>query len=599
MHRYWDCSLCRIEDKGNARRCRACHGKLQGRERLLHEIATSRRARRLPGALSALCAGLGQIYQGRRSTGLLFGLLIPVSAVFVVSAWQGFGYGHVFLVGAAGFVLLVAAVDAYEGVRERTAPCEPGCPAGIAIPDYLGLCAAGEWQQGYSLVRTRVPLVGVIGRVCPRPCENRCIRGIDGEPIAINACKRFLADRYEEGGGNPQRWWPERSSTESALRVAIVGAGPAGLACAYYLRVLGASVSVYDGERVAGGRLSTTIPDYRLPPLLLETELEDLRGCGVDFRLGRAVGPSGLALRELQEEHGAVFLAVGAQSSLTLDIPGAEAFLDFQHFLREAKFGSGDVVGRKFAVIGGGNAAVDVARTAVRLGAEEAHLLYRRSRSEMPARADEVEEALQEGVRIHFLAETVGTVFEAGRLSAIRVRQVRLGAIDLTGRPAPEPILGSEWELTAGVVVPALGQTVGGEIFRDPALAGLRRAADGRIWVDPVTQRTSLASVYAGGDVATGPSTVTEAMAQGRRAALAIWSDCGRERPRKLSRLRDRRLREPLLARKETPREKLREKMPKLSLSDRGGFGEVDRGLPEGAARREAGRCLQCHRDLA
>ncbi|NOY44942.1 MAG: FAD-dependent oxidoreductase [Deltaproteobacteria bacterium] len=596
MERYWDCSLCRIEPKGKALRCRTCSGKLRGRERLLHEIALERRLRPKGAWLSLVAAGAGQMYQRRWATGVLFAILLPLAIGLVLAVWNGFSYGHLFLVGTAGFVLAVAWADARWGPTTPHPPCQDACPARVPIPDYLQLILDGDPDQGHALARTRLPLVGVIGRICPHPCETHCVRGIDGEPIAINGCKRFMADQVRARR-------PEAGPSKvvhldgGALRVAVVGSGPAGLSCAYFLSVLGASVTVYEADEVLGGRLATTIPDYRLPPYILDEELAELRGRGIAFRTGAPVGPGGKAVADLLRDHDGVFLAVGAARSVALTIPGAELCIDFQEVLRASKGRAAPRLGRRVVVVGGGNAAMDVCRTALRLGAEEVHLLYRRTRDEMPARPEEVEEALREGVRFHFLADPV-EVRPGSEGLEVEVRTMELGPPDESGRPRPMPVEGRNWVLAADTVVPALGQTVESPVFSDPALQGLRRERDGRIRVDPRTQRTSLERVYAGGDAVAGPSTAVEAMAQGRRAALGMYADLARE-ALPVMRLRDRRLRHPFPGHRETPEARIREEMPKLAGRLRKeGFREVELGFNPAAARREAGRCLQCHREL-
>lgn len=561
-----------------------------------------RRARVRGALLSAVAAGLGQMYQRRWLTGIVFASLIPLAVGLVHATWTRFTYGHVFLVAAALFVLAVAVLDALQGPTERVAPCQETCPARVPIPDYLQLLQDADYEQGFSLVRTRIPLVGVIGRVCPHPCEVHCLRGIDGEPISINGCKRFLADRHRETLREASATGTQRMVRleGGGMSVGVVGSGPAGIACAYYLSVLGARVTVYEAEAAVGGRLATTIPDYRLPPYILDEELEELRDRGVVFRTGARVGPGGIGVEELLREHRAVFLGVGAQASLGLALPGGDGVVsDFQEVLRAAKLGTAFAIGRRVAVVGGGNAAMDVCRTAFRLGAEEVHLVYRRGREEMPARGDEVEEVIREGVQLHFLSDPVA--FRPGDPAAggeLLVNRMRLGEPDASGRRRPEPVEGDQWALPVDRVIPALGQRVAGEIFEDPVLAGLRRDSDGAVWADPRTQQTSLPRVYAGGDAVSGPATAVQAMAQGRRAALAIFGDhAAAEVPR--TRLTDRRVRKPFPGHRETPEARIREEMPKLTLRSRkGSFREVEEGYREASACREAGRCLQCHREL-
>jgi len=599
MKGYRDCSLCRIEDKGYAFRCRRCYGRLQGRERLLHEIGRRRKTQPRAAWLSAIAAGAGQVFSGRWTTGLALAVLLPLAIGLVWAGSKGFTYGHLFLAGAAGFVLVVAYLDARFGGRRKQPPCQQTCPAGVAIPDYLQLLLDREPEQGYSLIRSRIPLVGTIGRICPHPCEGACLRGIDGEPIATNACKRYLADAQREANGG--RTVPERAVVElrgGKPSVGVVGSGPAGVACAYYLSVLGGSVTVYEADAVLGGRLATTIPDYRLPSHILDGELEVLRDSGVMFNPNTRVGPGGVPVAELQREHDALFLAVGAEQGVEVAVPGGEKLRDFQEVLRSAKLGRPTHLGRRVVVLGGGNAALDVCRTVLRCGAEEVHLLYRRDREQMPAREDEVEEALREGVQFHFLAALDAVLTREDVPYGVRVQQMELGPADASGRPRPVAIRGETWELPADTVIQALGQSVHSDLFADPALAGLRRETDGRVWADPVYQRTSLAGLYAGGDAVSGAATAVQAMAQGRRAALAIFGDLAPEQVPP-SRLADRLLRRPFSRHVETPQARLREEMPKLGLRARkGSVREVEEGLREEGACREAGRCLQCHREL-
>ena len=601
MERYWDCSLCRIEDKGNAFRCRICYGKLRGRDRLLREVSEVRRTGPVSGMLSSLAPGLGQFCAGRWATGATLAILVPLTVGLIAAVWHGPSYGHLFVGAAAAFIAAVARLDARLGPSVASAPCQGACPAQIDVPDYLQLILDREYDQGYSLIRTRIPLVGTIGRICPHPCEIRCVRGIDGEPISINGCKRFLADRHRETAKPTGRETPRRVALPGGEKtsVGVVGAGPAGIACAYYLTVLGASVTVYEAEEIPGGRLATTIPDFRLPLRILAQEIEDLRNQGVLFSVGSLVGPGGTSVEELIREHRALFLAVGAQRSLTCRLSGAPGVLDFQSVLRSAKFGQTVEIGRKVAVVGGGNAAVDVCRSALRLGAEEVHLVYRRSRDEMPARDEDVEECLKEGVKFHFLTDPVEAVSDDGRLKAVILQVMRLGAPDASGRPAAEPVEGALRSLAVDCLIPALGQAVGGGVLDDPYLRNLRRETDGRIWVNPRTQATSVRDIYAGGDAVTGPGTAVQALAQGRRGAIGLWGDVASDSRKGVLPLTDRRLRKPFPGHRETPDEKVRETMPRHSARTRvDHFREVEEGFREGPARREAGRCLQCHREL-
>jgi len=603
MEQYWDCVLCRIDNKGHAFRCGGCKGKLRGRDRLLWEIEHLRSAKKIACGLSSFVAGLGQIYTRRWKTGLAMGLMAPLALGLVVDRWSssGFTYGHIFLLFNVAYLLTVSALDARFGPTAREAPCKAACPADIDVPDYLQLILDHEYEQGFSLIRSKIPLVGVIGRICPHPCETHCFRGVDGEPISILSCKRYLSDVQKHKNTN-------EASRENRkvvrlgggdLSVGVVGSGPAGISCAYYLSVLGASATVYEADSVIGGRLATTIPEYRLPAQVLREEAETLKEKGVIFCVDAPIGvPGGKSVEDLLDVHDAVFLATGAQKSIKLKIPGAEAFLDFQHMLRTVKLEGRLDIGKRAAVIGGGNAAMDVCRSALRMGAEEVHLLYRRTREQMPAREDEVEEAIKEGVKFHFLVDPFEAVLENGKVKRLALRKMRLGAADGSGRPRPIPIEGADFYLDVDCVIPALGQRVGGACFDDPLLASLAREKDGRIKIAPKTYKTNIPGIYSGGDSVAGPATAVLAMAHGRQAALNIYADFFKGK-RRVARLVDRMKRKPFPGHRETSEAKIREDMRKLSLSERkGNFKEVEEGLREVEACREAGRCLQCHREL-
>jgi len=598
MEQYVDCSLCSIEPKGKAARCRRCSGLLTGRERLMHEIREARGWKYIATMLSAIAPGLGQFFGSRLFTGIIFGTLIPLGLGLLYVTWGGFSYSHFFVIGAAVFVLIVASADAWFGPTSPKAPCQKACPASLPIPDYLQLIANQDLEQGYSLIRTRLPLVGTIGRICPHPCEDRCFRGIDGEPISINGCKRYLADmramRLEKGYEPPS----PPPALDDGPKVAIIGAGPAGLSCAYYLSVLGAKVEVFDADEEPGGRLISTIPDFRLPKDIIREEIEDLKARGVTFRSGERVGPGGTSVGRVFDEFDATFLSIGAPASIKLGIEGEEAFTDFQEFLRASKSDKPPKINGNVAIVGGGNAAVDAARTALRCGAKQVHLLYRRDRDQMPARTDELEAAMREGIKVHFLINPTRAILEDGVLKGLEVVDMQLGVIDRSGRPKPVKREGSERVMPFELVIPCLGQTVSSTIFDDPALARLTRHKDGRVRASTSTLRTSISGLYAGGDTVRGALTAVAAIADGRKAALAIFADIA---PRKVrAPLRQQvMVREPYGGHQENAKAKMRERMHSKPLSIRiSGFQEVEEGFNHAQASTEASRCLQCHRDL-
>lgn len=596
MDRYRDCSLCSVEPRMEALRCRFCSGKLVGRQRLMQEIYEDRKLKPRGMVLSIFAAGLGQFFRNRWATGLVFASLIPLCLGLLYVTWSGWSYSHFFVAGSAIFALIVAGADAWFGPTNPEPPCKRACPGGLPIPDYLQLIIDEEYEQGHSFIKTRVPIPGIIGRICPHPCETACFRGVDGEPIAINACKRYLADRIAKNGrGAP----PEGARPESrnGPKVAIVGAGPSGLSCAYYLALLGAVPTVYDAFSEPGGRLITTIPDFRLPKDVARAEIADIRKAGVEFKCGVKVGPGGKPVGELLKEHDAVFLATGAMGTIKLKIEGEDAFTDFQEFLAAAKTENPIRLTGRVAVIGGGNAAIDVCRTALRCGAEEVHLLYRRERQQMPAREDEVEAAMREGVHFHYLVTPIRAVIKDGQLKGVVVTHMELSALDESGRPKPVPVKDSERLMDFTTVIPCLGQSVVAEIFDDPALAGLKRDG-GRIAITARGCKTSVAGVYAGGDASRGAETAIAALADGRKAALTIFGDFAPKLV-KSSIWANLRKRKPFGGHSETPQEKIREEMRCLSIRNRtNSFAEVEEGFYAGQALRESRRCLQCHREL-
>lgn len=579
-------------------RCRFCSGKLTGRERLVQEIYADRKLRWRGVALSAVAAGLGQMFMNRWKTGIVLSLLIPLCLGLLYATWEGFSYSHLFLLGAAIFALFIASVDAYVGPTEPRAPCAKACPAGVPIPDYLQLIIDDEFEQGFSFIKTHVPLPGVIGRVCPHPCEVACFRGVDGEPIAINACKRYLADRMRKNGRAPLGPDEVQPKPPEGPKVAIVGAGPSGLSCAYYLAKLGARPTVFDAFHEPGGRLANTIPDFRLPKEIMREEIEAIAAEGVKFESGVKIGPGGKPVADLLKEFDAVYLAVGAPSTIRLSVEGSESFSDFQEFLESAKSDDPVKLSGRVGVIGGGNAAIDVCRTALRLGASEVHLLYRRDRHQMPARDDEVEAAMREGVRFNYLVNPIRAVLKDGQLKGVVVVNMELTALDQSGRPKPVPVKDSERLMDFSTVIPCLGQDVQSELFDDPALAGLKRDSEGRIAVKKHTMRTSVKNVYAGGDMVRGAATAIAAIADGRKAALSIYADLASALV-KGTRWENLRIRKPFPGHVETPQEKIREEMRCISIRHRNdNFNEVEQGFYAGQALRESRRCLQCHREL-
>jgi NADPH-dependent glutamate synthase beta subunit-like oxidoreductase/NAD-dependent dihydropyrimidine dehydrogenase PreA subunit len=408
-------------------------------------------------------------------------------------------------------------------IRKETPICQITCPVHLDIRGYVGLIAEGRYDEALALVRERNPLPGICGRVCNHPCEDACNRGQQDEPVAIDALKRFIAD-YElklkgEGRLKPPRI-PEIVHKE---KVAIVGAGPAGLTVAHDLAWMGYASTIYEAAPVPGGMLWLCIPEYRLPRDIIEVEVDWIRQLGVEIKLNTPLNRDLTFDDLLAQGYSAVFLGVGAHKGRTLGVPGEEdfeGFLDCIVFLRRVNLGDTTKPGNNVVVIGGGNSAIDSARTALRLGCDEVTILYRRSRREMPANPWEVEAAMEEGVKIHFLAAPTQILGKDGRVTGMVCVRSELGRPDASGRRRPVPISGSEFEVEADLIIPAISQNPDISFLHEGH--GLEISRWDSFVVDGETGQTNRPEVFAGGDDVTGPATVIEAIAAGHRAAEGI-----------------------------------------------------------------------------
>jgi NADH-quinone oxidoreductase subunit F len=467
--------------------------------------------------------------------------------------------------------------------------CQHICPISQDVPSYIGLIAQGKFEEAVKVVRKENPLPLVCGRVCNTPCEGKCVAGEWDDPIAIRLLKRFLAD-YEMKHGSGGEEKPKSIKEE---KVAIVGSGPGGLTCAHYLALEGYKVTIFESQEIPGGMLALGIPNFRLPKDVLKYEIDRIKGLGVEIKTNTTVGKD-ISLEKLKEEYKAVFIAIGAQKGLKMKIPGedAEGVIDAIEFLRDINLGCKVKVGDKVIVVGGGNSAIDAARVAKRLG-KDTKILYRRTRAEMPAIKSEIEEALTEGIDIQFLAAPVNVISSNGKLEAVECIRMELGEMDQSGRRRPVPIEGSEFKVEVDTLVLAISQ--------EPDVSslsgnGLNISKWNTIEVDPETLLTNIQGVFAGGDVVTGPNTVTEAMAHGKTAARMIDKYIKGE---KLE--REYKVTRPAVyveAVKLTEQETKSLKRPKAQsipvdqrLKD---FSEVELGLTEADAILEAKRCLRC-----
>ena len=392
---------------------------------------------------------------------------------------------------------------------DKTPPCSHNCPAGEDISLQISLIAQGRFEEALELIRLENPFPGVTGRVCPHPCETECNRAEYGGRVAIHDLERFVADHVA----------PKRPSVQASQRrdakVAIIGSGPAGLTCAYHLARWGYPVTVFEALPVPGGMMRVGIPDYRLPKDVLEREIAAIEALGVEIKTNMRLGDN-LSLDDLGD-YKAIFIAVGLSKSRRLNIPGEEArgVIPGLEFLKRLNLGEEVQVGSRVVVVGGGNTAMDAARSALRLGAKVT-VLYRRSRQEMPAIPEEVEEALEEGVDIQFLATPVEVLTHDGQVVGLRCVRMRLGEPDESGRRRPIPIEGSEFTVQADAVIPAIGQ-VADLSFLDEQV----KVERGRIVIDRAGA-TTRPGIFAGGDVATPFGTVAHAIGSGKRAAMAI-----------------------------------------------------------------------------
>ncbi|MBI2876662.1 MAG: FAD-dependent oxidoreductase [Candidatus Tectomicrobia bacterium] len=469
----------------------------------------------------------------------------------------------------------------------RNIRCQDACPLHTDIPEYIALITAGRYREAYALIRETNPFPSVCGRVCHRPCEVACLRGEVDEPVAINALKRFVADRVAGGEGIPTRI--KRRKRE---RVAVIGAGPAGLTAAHDLARQGYLVTVFEAQPVAGGMLALGIPDFRLPKEEVAMEIDLIRKLGVDIRCNLSIGRDLTLTDLLDSAYEAAFVATGAHRTLALGLPGQEAagLLEAIGFLRRVNLGWRERPGEKVAVIGEGYTAFDAARTALRLGSQVT-LVCRCKRAELTLSRWEARAAEEEGVQIHYFTRPTQILQEGGRVRGLEC--VRLGYQETLEGQVPVPLENSRFLLEADLLLNAVGE--------EPELTFLSherglKVCDSTLLVDEETLRSSRMRIYAGGDVVTGSRTVVEAIEAGHRAAAAIGRYLAGKREGSLQ--KEKTELEELVSLRVDPHYDAtrRQKMPRRSgESRRNSFDEVELGYDEGQALRETKRCLQCN----
>lgn len=490
-------------------------------------------------------------------------------------------------------------VEAGAYYSKLTAPCMDACPIHLDVPKYIERIKEAKFADSFDVIREDLPLPGVVGRVCYHPCERHCQRANVDEPVAIRLLKRFVADlelSYQKKPLNPI------NSSKTKGKVAIVGAGPAGLTCAYHLARKGHTVTIFEKQPVAGGMMSVGIPEYRLPQDIVQAEIEAIKKLGVEIKTSLEIGKDMTTEQLRKEGYEYIFISIGAHECKKLGIEGEdlEGVYPGLAFLREVRLGKKITLGKRIAVIGGGNVAIDAVRTAQRLGAEEAFIIYRRSREEMPAHQEEIKDCEAEGIQIQVLAAPKRIIGENGKVKAIECIKMTLGEPDANGRPHPISVGGSEFLLVVDGVIPALGQE------SDWACLGPECICTFSEWdtmkVNPFTLQTDAPTLFAGGDAVSGPQSLIEAAAMGKKAASAIdrlfngspldavnddyfdqlFKTVEIYDPNeavKVSEVRDRR-----------QATKLPPEMRKSS------FDEVEKGFSKQEAVAEAERCLRCYR---
>ncbi|CAA7603304.1 Dihydroprymidine dehydrogenase domain II, 4Fe-4S cluster [Acididesulfobacillus acetoxydans] len=473
--------------------------------------------------------------------------------------------------------------NAYAIDKKGPAPCKGACPAGVNAQGYVALTSQGKFDEAAQIVYDDLLFPATIGRICPHPCESKCSRGQAEGAVSIAAIKRFLGDNVQR----PLLVLPERKKG----KVAIIGSGPAGLSAAYELVKKGYAISIFEALPVAGGMLAVGIPDYRLPRRVLDKEISYLTSAGVEIKTNAPLGAD-LTIKDLQNQgYEAVFLATGAHQNRSLNIPGEQGGGVFSgvEFLRRVNLGETLDVGKKVAVIGGGDVAMDAARSALRLGAEEVTVYYRRSREEMPARDEEINAAIEEGIQFKFLLTPTSFTQEGETLIGMTCIEMRLTEPDATGRRRPEPKPNSEQFIPVDMVITAVGQMP--DLSYLPLT--LERTKQGTIATDPVTLATSIPGVFAGGEIRTGPGIAIQAVAEGKEAAISIeryleGEDLAGNRPKRPQPLEQKPLPKNLV---EVKRAVPGAKNPADRIKD---FAEYVEGLKPEEAQREAGRCLNC-----
>ncbi|MBC8457959.1 MAG: FAD-dependent oxidoreductase [Deltaproteobacteria bacterium] len=481
------------------------------------------------------------------------------------------------------------AVTGQSGAEKQgTSPCKAECPAHIDVQGYVNLAAKGKFQEALELIKEASPFPSICGRVCPHPCESACNRGGIDDPVANHSIERYVADLDLKAA---KRYMP-KIKDKRADKVAIIGSGPAGLSCAYYLAQEGYQVTIFEKDTEPGGMLTAGIPSYRLPREVVNAEIQLIRDMDVTIKTGMEIGKDTTIAQLREEGFKAFFTAIGTQACLELGIEGEnlEGAYGGLDYLRQINRGESVTLGKNVAIVGGGNTAMDAARSALRSGAENAFILYRRGVEEMPANAEEIKECQEEGISIKTLTQPLRFIGENGRVKAIECIKMRLTEPDESGRPKPEPVPDSVFTMEVDAVINALGQEADWACLTPECACTL--SDWGTMNVDLLTLQSDDPDIFAGGDAARGPRTVIEAIADGRQAAISIDRFIlGRD----LRLGRDQVFPTITEPQKEVYNKIDRVQMPRLDPQARiKSFDEVQKGLTEEMVLEEAKRCISC-----
>ncbi len=613
---YRDCHVCAVEEKMRARRCHYCIGQLGLRDLMYLEIK-KRYRRKVAPYLSALVPGLGHWYSGRRYIGTYFFAMAPLSFGLAIATYQRWNWGIAIMTLAMVLIWALAIIDSKRGPHYFVPPCQSSCPGDVPCSRYVHLAAEGMEQESLELVEAVCPFPGTIGRICHHPCETDCNRGKDGEPVAICALKRFVDDSVHR----PYNFYLreiEKDPLSVGHRIAVVGAGPSGLSAALFLRILGFDVSLFDAMKSGGGTPTMFAPGYRLPHEVYQREVDRILETGIDQRFGKILGRD-FNLQDLQEEgFSGVYLALGAMRSIKLPHTGeqSQGFLDGREFLESVLKGDGPELAGEVLVIGGGNVAMDAARSAVRSGASKVRIICLEKKPEprtrefhyqdnewaeikpvdtgeyMPAWPWEIDDALEEGVEIIDSGATVSFDVEDGRVVQAQCQVVERIDVDDQGRLIPVLKDGSSFNVKADWVLTAVGASPDYSYLDGPQPA---QSLSADLPVNILSSRNGISiPVLTGGDFVRGPASVIEGIGAGREAAMFLYHEIVGDPPISIRYRRRIDYRPWANYPDSLDKRKRRKQLVDSTARQNRTFGEVYLGLDRVKAREEADRCMRC-----